>query len=129
MELNIGDKIKIKDNLKNIKYVTKEMLKYKGKIGTIIECAISTFGEIYFKLDIDNGFWCWYPNMLELIENNRTNFNVIHDANINQLATIFSELMICDLCAYQGSLKCTNITIDNSCRKGVLEFLMDKYYL
>lgn len=76
MNLKVGDKVKIRENLKvgiyeNHIEVQEEMLKYAGGIATIKK-------EIYpgvFKIDLDDSDserWSWHPFMFEQVIANKT---------------------------------------------------------
>lgn len=72
MNLKVGDKVKIREDLKvgiyeNHVSVQEEMLKYAGNIATLTK-------EPYpgvFKIDSDGEMWSWYPFMFEGIIANK----------------------------------------------------------
>lgn len=68
MKFKVGDKVKIKDSLKEgggfRLYVSEEMAEYKGKTVTI-ETITSSDKGIY-EIEEDNGIWCWSDDMFEV---------------------------------------------------------------
>lgn len=65
MKFEIGDKVKIRRDLKNnVAYnkilFVKEMKKYKGKIAKIVKKEAN-----FYKIDIDNEHWNWADDMFE----------------------------------------------------------------
>ena len=57
MKYNVGDKVKIKEDL-----LADKFKKYIGKIATII----SKKGDYEYHIDLDQGEYYWYPYELEL---------------------------------------------------------------
>lgn len=70
MKYNVGDKVKIREDLKvgrryNKCLFVENMKKYKGKIATITEITDNDY-----DIDIDDGDWCWTDEMFEDIKFN-----------------------------------------------------------
>lgn len=73
---NVGQRVKIlsKEQLKDLCHqgddITAEMFEYGGKEATIIEASNHWLFEDLpeYKLNIDEGEWVWYENLLEPIE-------------------------------------------------------------
>lgn len=69
MKFKVGDKVKIRKNLKinkpyNDAIFVERMAKYKGKEATIVNI---TYNDI-ITLDIDDEYWNWSEGMLEKVE-------------------------------------------------------------
>ena len=72
MNLKVGDKVRIKENLSECEFgYNRYMEEFAGKKATVIR----TFGKGGIELDIDKQVWNWSENVLELIEKN-DNMNV-----------------------------------------------------
>lgn len=71
MKFKVGDKVRIKEDLKKGVYnsisTTEKMMQYKGKIAKIKSISHLRFSEGY-KLDIDDMMWAWSDDMLEPFE-------------------------------------------------------------
>ena len=69
MKFKVGDKVRIRKDLKSgeryngISFAV-EMEKYRGKVAKITKIIFDNY-----KLDIDDGEWCWSDNMLEHVLN------------------------------------------------------------
>lgn len=78
MNLKVGDKVRIREDLKLREYrssdstyeaiVVHKMMEYKGKIATIKRIHYAGIG-----IDLDNGKWCWADTMFEEIEKEKVN--------------------------------------------------------
>lgn len=69
MNLKVGDKVRIKENLSECEFgYNRYMEEFAGKKATVIR----TFGKGGIELDIDKHTWCWSENVLELIEEGKT---------------------------------------------------------
>ena len=99
MNLKVGDKVRIKENLSECEFGYIDCMDaYKGKEATVI----STFGEGNIKLDIDKHTWCWSENVLELIEEGKImkmrRIDYILNAKDN-IQTILDETILdCNIC-------------------------------
>lgn len=72
MNLKIGDKVRIKEDLSKCEFgYSYYMEEFAGKEATVIR----TFGRGIIKLDIDEQVWDWSENVLEKIEEN-DNMNI-----------------------------------------------------
>lgn len=72
MNLKVGDKVRIKENLSECEFgYNRYMEEFAGKKATVIR----TFGKGGITLDIDKQVWNWSENVLELIEES-DNMNV-----------------------------------------------------
>lgn len=105
MNLKVGDKVRIKENLSECEFgYTPYMDAYKGKEATVI----STFGEGNIKLDIDKHTWCWSENVLELIEEGKTmkmkRIDYILNAKDNMQAILDETELDCDICPVAGEV-------------------------
>lgn len=60
--MKIGDKVRIKDNIKNTYATAEDMLQYQGREATIIELFDQT---VY--LDIDSSIYCWWDHHYTII--------------------------------------------------------------
>ncbi len=67
MEYNIGDRVKIVENLKELREegrdITTEMLEFAGMYAIIKIKYLEPYGRRYL-LDIDNEEWLWYEDFL-----------------------------------------------------------------
>lgn len=78
MNLKVGDKVRIREDLKLRKYrssdstyeaiVVRKMMEYKGGIATIKRIHYAGI-----DIDLDNGKWCWADTMFEEIEKEKVN--------------------------------------------------------
>ena len=99
MNLKVGDKVRIKENLSECEFgYCGYMEEFAGKEATVI----STFGEGNIKLDIDKHTWCWSENVLELIEEGKTmkmkRIDYILNAKDNMQAILDETVLDCDIC-------------------------------
>ena len=63
-----GDKVKIKENLSvGMRNVTHNMIKYKGKIATIIRVRPEGNDWSKYMIDLDREYYTWGNNMFETI--------------------------------------------------------------
>lgn len=96
----VGDLVKIREDLRHGNdfeiYVNKDMLEFKGKVGTIIEKSAT--GS--FVLDVDKGEWRWTQDMMKKIK----------DYDGEELVDILRVIKDGD---YYVS-KCNNIVLFNS---------------
>lgn len=96
MNLKVGDKVRIKDNLEECAFgYTNSMPKYIGDIATIIKI---TYGD-GIELDIDNQTFCWSENVLELINDVKMKrIDYILNAKDNIQAILDETILDCGLC-------------------------------
>lgn len=66
--MKIGTKVLIVDNLSELKDngddIALDMLEYAGKEAIITDIYLEGAS---FELDIDEGYWSWYPNLINKI--------------------------------------------------------------
>lgn len=78
MNLKVGDKVRIKENLSECEFgYNHYMEEFAGKKATVIR----TFGKGGIELDIDKQVWNWSENVLELIEEEKTVNTKIEEGN------------------------------------------------
>lgn len=78
MNLKVGDKVRIKENLSACEFgYNRYMEEFAGKKATVIR----TFGKGGIELDIDKQVWNWSENVLELIEEEKTVNTKIEEGN------------------------------------------------
>lgn len=78
MNLKVGDKVRIKENLSVCEFgYNRYMEEFAGKKATVIR----TFGKGGIELDIDKQVWNWSENVLELIEKNDNMNTKIEEGN------------------------------------------------
>lgn len=78
MNLKVGDKVRIKENLSECEFgYNRYMEEFAGKKATVIR----TFGKGGIELDIDKQVWNWSENVLELIEEEKTVNTKIEEGN------------------------------------------------
>ena len=99
MNLKVGDKVRIKEDLSDCEFVyCGYMDEFAGKETTVI----STFGKGVIKLDIDEQVWDWSENVLELIEEGKTmkmkRIDYILNAKDNMQAILDETVLDCDIC-------------------------------
>ena len=77
MQFKIGDKVRIKEDLENKSYNgiffnKVYMSEYMGKVAIVTKANVDSYeeGEVV-KLDIDDSYFNWSKNMLELIESKK----------------------------------------------------------
>ena len=97
-KFNVGDKVRIKDNIRECKHgCNPSMLNCKGKIG-----AITSINDNLILLDVDNEAWCWSENVLELIEEEETmkmrRIDYLLNAKDNIQAILDETVLDCDIC-------------------------------
>lgn len=87
MKFNIGDKVRIKEDLNEYNYfdIIPDMLKYAGKESVIIDVNESVVSSSYELVDIP---YAWYNDSLELIEDTTTLCN-----DDNEVSTFSIESM------------------------------------
>lgn len=71
MELKVGDKVRVKNNLIAGKVYGKyrfidKMMEYKNKVSKIVEIE-----ENCITIDLDNRRWCWSEEMLEKVKDEK----------------------------------------------------------
>lgn len=95
MNLKVGDKVRIKDNIRECKHGYNVFtLSCKGEIGTIT----SINGDIIL-LDVDSNAWCWSENVLELINDVKMKrIDYILNAKDNIQAILDETVLDCGLC-------------------------------
>ena len=83
MEFNLGDRVKIKNDLKFTEYeITPTMQLDMGKIAKIIKKDFDIFNQEYsyqLKIDGKESVFNWYEYMFEPLENKIRGFEVISD--------------------------------------------------
>lgn len=99
MNLKVGDKVRIKEDLSECEFgYCGYMEEFAGKETTVI----STFGKGVIKLDIDEQVWDWSENVLELIEEGKTmkmkRIDYILNARDNIQAILDETVLDCDIC-------------------------------
>lgn len=99
MNLKVGDKVRIKEDLSECEFgYCGYMEEFAGKETTVI----STFGKGVIKLDIDEQVWDWSENVLELIEEGKTmkmkRIDYILNAKDNMQAILDETVLDCDIC-------------------------------
>ena len=73
MKFNVGDKVRIKENLDECEFgYCSYMDAYKGKEAIVVKAS----GEGTINLDIDKQVWAWSENVLELIKENNMNTKI-----------------------------------------------------
>lgn len=88
MNYNIGDTIKIKDNIEigmgisGVATVVKEMLIYKGKIAKIKH--INKDGLYHIQIDNCRQVWTWTEEMFEIYEESFSPKNKLHSSLIGK---------------------------------------------
>lgn len=98
MKYKIGDKVKIKEDLEyghtydeSLYMVTNEMLKYRGKVATIVD---TNNYLLSYEIDLDEGHNWWSIGMLENIEKSETKFKIgdkvriLTGSNYNEITTV-----------------------------------------
>ena len=84
-KFKVGDKVRIKEDLKvgceynNDCCFVLEMKKYKGKTAVIknvhilvyLNDTVENANNYRYRLDIDDGYWCWSSSMLERVEDKK----------------------------------------------------------
>lgn len=90
MNLKVGDKVRIKENLSECEFgYNRYMEEFAGKEAIIM----STFGRGIIKLDIDEQVWDWSENVLELIkENDNMNVKIEEGDKVNESDLKDSEI-------------------------------------
>lgn len=103
MNLKVGDKVRIKDNIKECTFgYCTPMLNYNGRIGTIISIEDND-NEI--TLDVDDGIWNWSENILELIDDVKMKrIDYILNAKDNIQAILDETELDCDICPVAGEV-------------------------
>lgn len=98
MNLKVGDKVRIKDNIRECAFdYSFSMLNYEGEIGTIT----SINGNVIL-LDVDSGLWSWSENVLELVEDEKVKMkriDYILNSKDNIQAILDETVLDCDLCS------------------------------
>lgn len=99
MNLKVGDKVRIKENLSECEFgYNRYMEEFAGKKATVIR----TFGKGGIELDIDKQVWNWSENVLELIEEEKTmkmkRIDYILNAKDNMQAILDETVLDCDIC-------------------------------
>lgn len=99
MNIKVGDKVRIKEDLSECEFgYCGYMEEFAGKETTVI----STFGKGVIKLDIDEQVWDWSENVLELIEEGKTmkmkRIDYILNARDNIQAILDETVLDCDIC-------------------------------
>lgn len=99
MNLKVGDKVRIKENLSECEFgYNRYMEEFAGKKATVIR----TFGKGGIELDIDKQVWNWSENVLELIEEEKTvkmkRIDYILNARDNIQAILDETVLDCDIC-------------------------------
>lgn len=99
MNLKVGDKVRIKEDLSECEFgYCGYMEEFAGKETTVI----STFGKGVIKLDIDEQVWDWSENVLELIEEGKImkmkRIDYILNAKDNMQVILDETVLDCDIC-------------------------------
>lgn len=105
MNLKVGDKVRIKENLGECEFgCNRYMEEFAGKETTVI----STFGKGIIKLDVDEQVWDWSENVLEKIEEGKTmkmkRIDYILNAKDNMQAILDETELDCDICPVAGGV-------------------------
>lgn len=95
MNLKVGDKVRIKDNVRECKHGYNVFtLSCKGKIGTI-----TSINGSLIRLDVDGEVWNWSENVLELINDVKMKrIDYILNAKDNIQAILDETVLDCGLC-------------------------------
>lgn len=119
MNLKVGDKVRIKDNIEECTFgYTNSMPKYIGDIATIMKI---TYGD-EIELDIDNQTFCWSENVLELIDDvkmKRIDYILNAKDPIKVLVEKFDLALDCCECQYDD--ECDGMGVD--CNDGFIKYL------
>ena len=119
MNLKVGDKVRIKDNVRECKHGYNVFtLSCKGKIGTI-----TSINGSLIRLDVDGEAWNWSENVLELINDVKMKrIDYILNAKDNIQAILDETVLDCGLCpGYRKDRK------DRKDCDGDCEFYYKKY--
>lgn len=80
MKYKIGDKVKIREDLEyghvydvSLYMVTTEMLKYRGKVATIVDADDCHYS---YEIDLDEGHYSWSNEMFEDVEESEAKFKI-----------------------------------------------------
>lgn len=95
MNLKVGDKVRIKDNIRECTFgYCPPMLNYKGKIGTI-----ASIDKDEIRLEADSWKWSWSENVLELIDDVKMKrIDYILNAKDNIQAILDETELNCSVC-------------------------------
>lgn len=52
-----------------------------------------------------------------------TNFELIHNADIDKLSLFLEQMKVCQLCDYNTTSKCSSISMKDNCYEGIKEYL------
>lgn len=123
MKFNVGDKVRIKEDLSQCKFGSNAyMEEYAGKEATVVQ----TFGEGMIILDVDEQDWNWSEEVLEKIEGDnkvkmkRIDYIMNSKNPIKVLAEKFKLELECYECPHNDRYgKCDS----NNCKEGLREYL------
>lgn len=98
MKYKIGDKVKIREDLEyghvydvSLYMVTTEMLKYRGKVATIVDADDCHYS---YEIDLDEGHYSWSNKMFEDVEESEAKFKIgdkvriLTGSNSDKVATV-----------------------------------------